>query len=229
MLFKYGPYWLEEQKAQNDKSSLTTEIGTNQLGKAVDSIQDSELFVIQNGENEPIAIETNDKLFQQSISLLFRMFLVSLLLGFAWNYPFQRYFRLKRRGKPIGNQLLTHCKKWLLKIPLVNSLILGFGFITTLTYMFYLMINTTFTSAFSHRFFEQFFYVATFASFLTVLFVFFWFRHRVRFIYLEHVYDSVSLYKSTTTKYRDHIVKRLWINSIMTTLLPLVIVIFYLS
>ncbi|MDP2235350.1 MAG: adenylate/guanylate cyclase domain-containing protein [Bacteroidales bacterium] len=228
MLFKYGPYWLEEREALNktqfqfDRSAADPLTESKKDTIAFDSAE-------SNAQRKNIAIEPEDLRFQKTLSLLFRMMLASMLLGFVWNYPFKRYFSNRRKNKAVSEQLLNFCRKWLLKVPVINSFILGFGFFVTIIYMGFEVFGNDFTSSSSRQFYEQFFFISIFASFLTVLFVYFWFRHRVRFVYLEHVYDSVSLYTSTENKYRDHIIRRLWINSIMTTLLPLVIVVFYLS
>ncbi|MBS4062354.1 MAG: hypothetical protein KG029_18305 [Bacteroidetes bacterium] len=228
MLFKYGPYWLEEREALS-KTQFQFDIS------AADPLTEAQTDTINfdsaeaNAQSKDFTIEPEDLRFQKTISLLFRMLLASMLLGFVWNYPFKRYFSYRRKNKIVSDQLLSFCRKWLLKVPIINSFILGFAFFVTLAYMGFEVFGNDFTSSSSRQFYEQFFFISFFASFLTALFVYFWFRHRVRFIYLEHVYDSVSLYTTTENKYRDHIIRRLWINSIMTTLLPLVIVVFYLS
>jgi class 3 adenylate cyclase len=229
MLFKYSPNWLEEKEALKGKSvNSILLLDDNQKS----SEGDTSLMITgkkTSTNSATVVLEPEDLRFQKTISLMMRMFFVSLLLGFVVNYPFKRYFRLKRRHKPIDPSLTQFCRKWLLKVPLINTLILSLGFAITLSYTGYFLFSDYFTSSFSRQFYMQFFFIATFAAFLSVLFVFFWFRHRVRFVYLEHVYDSVSLYKSVNKKYRDHIIRRLWVNSLMTTLLPLVVVVFYLS
>jgi class 3 adenylate cyclase len=228
MLFKYGPYWLEEREAISNSQNLTPKSLIE-----ISSISADENNLIEysasDSEKKTLVIEPEDLRFQKTVNLLFRMLLVSMLIGFVWNYPFRRYFNKRRKNKQVSTYLLGFCRKWFLKIPLINSFILGFGFFVSLTYMGFEVFGNTFTSNSSRQFYEQFFFISIFASFLTVLFVYFWFRHRVRFVYLEHIYDSVSLFTSSENKYRDQINRRLWINSIMTTLLPLVIVVFYLS
>ncbi len=228
MLFKYGPYWLEDKQileANNAKEQIN--LSANQFDTLfIDSIQ---LNSVQKPADKSIVIEPEDLDFPYAFSLLTRMMFVSIALGFAWNYPFKLYFRKKRRLEQPSAKLELFCRKWLLKVPHVNALIIGFGFATALTFMAFEIYGTSFKSDTTFDFFQQFFFISTLGAILTIIFVYFWFRHRVRFIYLEHVFDSVSLYKTTTTKYRDHIVRRLWINSLMTTLLPLTIVIFYLS
>lgn len=220
MLFKYGPYWIEERGVpSNDIKNNTEEIITT------DSLSANNV----NTKKWEIKASEQDKRFGKSVSLLFRMMLFSLLLGFAFNTPFQRFFKLKRKNKPPSEALLNFCRKWLLYVPIINSGILALGFIIALIIMGFQVFDNTIDSEASKQFYRQFFFIATFAAFLSVLFMYFWFRFRVRFKYLEIVYDSVSLYKSPINKPKNHLIHRLWVNSLMTTLLPLVIVIFYIS
>ncbi|MDA3943329.1 MAG: hypothetical protein PF694_07300 [Bacteroidetes bacterium] len=233
MLFKYGPYWIEERgipKSLEQYNELPQKIAADTLTQAM---TDS-LSIVLNSENkqavgwtlEPSNQEIN---FGNAVGLLFRMMLVSLLLGFAFNYPFQRCFKLKRKAKIPGDKLILFCRKWLLYVPVINSFILAFSFGVALIYMGFQVFDPGIESAASRQFYRQFFFISVFASFLSVFFMFFWFRFRVRFKYLEHVFDSVSLYKSPLNKSKNHLVRHLWVNSIMTTLLPLTIVTFYLS
>lgn len=220
MLFKYGPYWIEERGVpSNDIKNKTEEIITT------DSLSANNA----NTKKWEIKASEQDKRFGKSVSLLFRMMLFSLLLGFAFNTPFQRFFKLKRKNKPPSEALLNFCRKWLLYVPIINSGILALGFIIALIIMGFQVFDNTIDSEASKQFYRQFFFIATFAAFLSVFFMYFWFRFRVRFKYLEIVYDSVSLYKSPINKPKNHLIHRLWVNSLMTTLLPLVIVIFYIS
>jgi class 3 adenylate cyclase len=220
MLFKYGPYWIEERGVpSNDIKNNTEEIITT------DSLSANNV----NTKKWEIKASEQDKRFGKSVSLLFRMMLFSLLLGFAFNTPFQRFFKLKRKNKPPSEALLNFCRKWLLYVPIINSGILALGFIIALIIMGFQVFDNTIDSEASKQFYRQFFFIATFAAFLSVFFMYFWFRFRVRFKYLEIVYDSVSLYKSPINKPKNHLIHRLWVNSLMTTLLPLVIVIFYIS
>jgi len=231
MLFKYGPYWLEEkgltQTVQQYSSTAQKSITIDQSETLIDSlnIQQSP----QPDREFEATTNTQEIRFGNAVSLLFRMLIVALLFGFAFNYPFQRFFRNKRKGENPGEKLSIFCRKWLLHVPLINSAILAFSFGIALVFMGIEVFGADIESTASKQFYRQFFFIAVFASFLSVFFMFFWFRFRVRFKYLEYVYDSVSLYKNPINKSKNHLVHHLWINSIMTTLLPLSIVIFYLS
>lgn len=179
--------------------------------------------------NFPIGEIDGDEIrFGESLGLLLRLLLASFILGFTWHLPFKRLSYLKRKGKPIKKELLSFCRRWLIYTPIVNSTILGLGFGISLIYMGYQVFQPESGSAMSQQFHEQFFYISLLASFLSVLFVYFWQKHRVRFKYLDYVFDSLSLYKANTLNNDSKIKYRLWISSAMTTLLPLSIVVFYL-
>lgn len=228
MLFKYGPFWLEEKNAFEgpQKVEMLTIF-------APDSLESSNTLKPLNSEiskkSSTVALEPDDLDFKEIITWMFRMLLVGMVLGFVWNYPFKLYFRNKRKGRYISPKLETHCRQWLLQLPLTNALVVAFSFFVVLYYMVFQFLTKDFHSELTRDFHRQFLIITALGAALTTMFVYFWFRHRVRFIYLEHVFDSVSLYKASTKRYRDHIVRRLWVNSLMTTLLPLAIVIFYIS
>lgn len=227
MLFKYGPYWMEDSMANANKDGVENVLLFKPNSGQTNTATKTE--TTEAGQNKTVVIEPDDLQFPQTFGLLLRMMLISIFLGFAWNYPFKVYFRRKRKNQQPSQRLEKFCRQWLLKIPHINALIVAFGFAVALTFMAFQVFGTTFKSSTTFEFFVQFFIISLLGAILTVIFVYFWFRHRVRFIYLEHVFDTVSLYRATENRYRDHIVRRLWINSLMTTLLPLTIVIFYLS
>lgn len=225
MLFKYGPYWLEDQQSRDHLQKTT--IRHDSLSVPSHSFLEIQ-FEQEGDEKKVVNVHSEDMEFSQAFGLLMRMMLVSIVLGYAWNYPFRRYFKKKRRLQQPSATLEAFCRKWLLRTAGINTLIVGFGFAVALTFMAFKIFFTNFNSSTTRDFFVQFFIISIIGSILTSIFVYFWFRHRVRFVYLEHVYDNLSLFNPSSKKYGDHIVRRLWINSLMTTLLPLTIVIFYL-
>ncbi len=234
MLFKYGPYWIEERNLGDATPALSINAPdqlADTLAMANNSINwmSGDTLQKEASQDDTIKIQPNDLLFGSAVSLLLRMMLVSLVIGYAFNYPFKRYFRRKRKGKEISTKLLQFCQRWLLYVPVINSFIMGIGFVIALIFMGFLIFDGSIDSEVSKTFYSQFFFISLFASFLTVFFMYFWFRYRVRFRYLEHIYDSLSLFKTGKQKSKEHIIYRLWTNSAMTTLLPLVIVVFYLT
>jgi class 3 adenylate cyclase len=76
--------------------------------------------------------------------------------------------------------------------------------------------------------FNRFFSISMFATLLTILFVYFWEKHRVHIKYLESLFSKEELRKRIFKARMGRIKNRFWISSAMTTLLPLSIVIVYL-
>lgn len=154
--------------------------------------------------------------------------LIGLIIGFAFNYPFRRYFNRKRKNKSVSEKLLKYCRKYLQYTPLVNSLIFAVGFFIIHIHSIIILHSAEFSDKLEHNLFRNWFYISIASSVLTVLFVYLWQKYRLEFKYIEHTYDEESLHKNIYKTGKTHSLKfRLWLISIMTTVLPLVIVLFY--
>lgn len=229
MLFKYGPMWMEERGLIREEIPISSPAANSDsfiqfdLRATADSL--SKITEPQTGN---ITIDDDEIRFGTGMSLLFRMILLGSLLVFVVNYPFQRLFRRKRKKVKISESLLRLCQRWLLYMPVINSFIVGLVFTIYLVFLGFLLFSNADQSNTSLQFYRQFFFISVFASLLSVLFVYFWHKHRVTFKYIDHVFDSVSLYRESRKGSSSKIKHRLWINYTMTTLMPLVIVIFYL-
>ncbi len=164
----------------------------------------------------------------EAISRLFNLLIVTYALGFIFNLPYKRYFRLKRQRKRIPRRLHKFCKKYILYIPEINSLIIGFSFISILIYEIIWLVNDEFQGEIQREIFVQYFYISIIATVLSIFFIYFWQKHRVHIKYLDKIFSAEELqrriFKSNVGKIRN----RLIISSIMTTLLPLIIVMLYL-
>jgi class 3 adenylate cyclase len=168
--------------------------------------------------------------FSTSISDLFKFVLFfSTLAGIVINYPFKRYFRRKRLRKSISPRLYRYCRKFLLYTPIINSGIVLLAFTIVHGIMIYnLQFSTAFSDEIGRRLFSSYLFISLVASLLTVLFIFFWQKHRVQIRYIEHIYTRDELQKRIFGKNQGRIRNRLYIASAMTTLLPLTIVLLYL-
>lgn len=158
-----------------------------------------------------------------------KLLLMATLAGMFINYPFKRYFRLRRNRKNIPFKLHVFCKKWILKLPAIHAILLLLAFGIGHTQVFAsLQDPAAYSNEAVRAFGRQFFYISLIASLLVVMFVFYWLRHRVHIKYLEVVYSEEEMrsrvFKSATSRIRS----RLWITSSTTTLLPLLVVIIYL-
>lgn len=177
-----------------------------------------------------VSVGSDDSPYTTAFQIIFRIvILLTIIVGLIVNAPHKRYFNKKRKRKPITEKLLNYCKRTLLFTPHINAGILLFSYAILHGYMFYVLkAGKGFEDSISRDLFLQFFYVSLIASLLIVLFVFFWQKHRVHIIYLEHVFDERELYSRLKYLRKGRISNRLWISSGMTTLLPLVIVMLYI-
>ena len=182
-------------------------------------------FKSDSGENP----EEGSNKISKAFNFLFNLLLISFLLGFVFNLPFKRYFSRKRKGKPISPRLFRFCKKYILKSPLINAGILGLTYVISHAYMAYILyIDDTFAADLERNRFIHFFYISLTASVLALLFVYFWEKHRVHIKYIEHIFSPEELRKRIFNLKAGRIRNRMIISAVMTTLLPLTIVILYL-
>ena len=165
----------------------------------------------------------------KAFNFLFNLLLISFLLGFIFNLPFKRYFSRKRKGKPISPKLYKFCKKYLLRSPLINAGILGLTYTISHIYMAYVLyFDDTFVTGVDRNRFIHFFYISLIASVLALLFVYFWEKHRVHIRYIDHIFSKEELRKRIFNLRVGRIRNRMIVSALMTTLLPLTIVILYL-
>ncbi|MFA8449535.1 MAG: adenylate/guanylate cyclase domain-containing protein [Bacteroidales bacterium] len=161
------------------------------------------------------------------ISATIKTFILTLLVGFLFNLPFRMYFSKKRKGKRITKAHHNFVRRYIIPSPIINAVILGVGFLVINTYSFidYYANNENFEN---FKYLNNYIYISVIASILTVMFVYFWEKHRMHIKYVEHIFTPNEL-KKNIFRYRIGKIKsRLWISSIMTTILPLSIVLFYL-
>lgn len=162
------------------------------------------------------------------MGLLLKLLIASFILGFAFNLPFKIYFRKIRKQRPVPPRLKNFCRTYLLHTPFINTLILFIAFGITIIYMLFEIYLRKNIDDLNRQFYIQFFIITIVSSILTLLLVFTWQRHRVHIRYLEHVFSKEELKKRIFKISSGTIRNRLWISSAMTTLLPLIIVLFYL-
>ncbi|MFZ4399944.1 MAG: adenylate/guanylate cyclase domain-containing protein [Bacteroidales bacterium] len=152
-----------------------------------------------------------------------------IIAGFAINLPFKIYFWRLRRNKTISKKLKSYCRRWLLKTPFfISGLFSIYFLINTLYSMYRLLWDTSFTNEVSRKIYTQLFPVSIVASVLVIIFVYFWQKHRVHIKYIEYIFTKEELKKRVFNLKIGRIKNRLWISSAMTTLLPLIIVLFYM-
>lgn len=181
------------------------------------------------GEQVVSTMESERSPLTTSFNMLFKLLIVSFILGFIFNIPFKRYFIRKRRNKKISRKLFLFNKRTLLYTPLINSGILSLAYLAAFIYMLVLLFSPAqFSDETQRQIFKQFFFVSTVSSVLVLLLVYFWQKHRVHIKYLEHIFTPDELRKRIFNFKAGKIRNRFLVSSIMTTLLPLTIVILYL-
>ena len=157
------------------------------------------------------------------------LLLAVVIIIFIVNFPFRLYFNRKRKNKLIPPQLYKYCRRFLLKMPLINSAIFFSAFLILHVFMFIvLQQKNSFSDDISRNLYTYYLYISLFSSILIVAFAYLWQKHLTHFKYLEHIYNPdelrVKIFKSKIGGIRN----RLWISSALTTLLPLFVVVFYL-
>lgn len=209
---------VENQQYKQD--SLPANIEENRrTGNAWLKINDPE-----NEEN----LSAEDDTLTPAFMFIFRGLLVSFLLGLFFNLPFKRYFKLKRKGKKIPKKLYFFVKRWILHVPLINGIIYGGGLLVALGNTFYQIQYTEFSDDISSSIYRQYFYISLIATILAILLIYFWERHRVHLKYLEHVFTLDELKVRIFKRAQGKIGNRLLISNLMTSLLPLTIVMLYI-
>lgn len=215
----------------NNSKSGRHQIGLIEIDERTETFR-SDTIPTENSSGK-IRIEQTDSdatPFSTAFTILFRVVIVfTIIVGLIINAPLKRYFSRKRKRKPVSEKIRQKCKRLILYTPYINSGILLFSFSVLHGYMYYvLMTGGGFEDALSRDLFMKFFYVSLIASLLIVLFVYFWQKHRVHIVYLEHVFEVDELYTRGIFFRKGKISNRLLISSGMTTLLPLAIVMLYI-
>ncbi len=172
---------------------------------------------------------TDENLTSKAFNILFNLLLISFLLGFIFNLPFKRYFSKKRKGKNISPRLYKFCKRFLIKSPLINAGILGISYLVSHIFIAYMIYSGNYEiSDIEKSRSVNFFYISLIAALLALLFVYFWEKHRVHIKYIHHIYNEEELRKRIFNLKVGRIRNRMITSAVMTTLLPLTIVILYL-
>lgn len=172
--------------------------------------------------------EENESTPATDFPVFMRSLLMSFALGLFFNYPFKRYFRLKRKRKAIPKKLFLFVKRWLLKVPLINALIFLTGLLFALGHSVYELNSNVFPDSISKNVFETYLIISSIATLLAFMLIYFWERNRVHLKYLEHVFSREELKKRIFKVRTGKIQNKLLVSNFMTTLLPLTIVMFYL-
>jgi len=205
--------FIQDEAAKDDSSFITVRF----------SDPDSTQLRISTGNNNQDSSQMGN-----TMGLLIRLLFVSFLLGLGFNLPYMIFFNNKRKGKPVKSRIQQYCRKFVLKIPIINTGILSLPYGITVLYMLYIILFRKSINELNWEIYLQFFFITVVASILTLMLVYFWMKHRVHIRYLEHFFTEQELRKRIFKVKQEKIKNRLWISSAMTTLFPLIIVVFYI-
>ncbi|MBI9036909.1 MAG: adenylate/guanylate cyclase domain-containing protein [Bacteroidales bacterium] len=219
-LFDFSNRSTSDSIVEQNKPSFPDTLGLVKI----DDTLNQEIIVSETVDN----INDSNNPFNLTITVLYRLLIISFLLGLFFNIPFKIFFKKKRNYRRSSKNLYRFCRKFLLKTPLINASIIGVSFVATLIYMFVLLVTPDgFSDDLTRSLYTQFFYISLVTTLLTILFVYFWQKHRVHIKYIEFVYSDEDLKKRIFSIKPGMIKNRLWVSSFMTTFLPLTIVILY--
>ncbi len=204
-------------------------VSENFADSLVSGKMDPDVIAPENENGEEIRVFGDDSPLSTFFLLLFLLTILSYLAGLIYNNPFKRFFKNKRAGKEVQEKLHAFCKKQLFQTPVVNALILGMpSFIIFIYSLLVIITKASFEGEAERDLFIQLLYLALVATILEFLFVFHWQKHRVHMKYIEHIYAAEELRKQIFRR-RGKIRYRFLAASGMTTFLPLVIVLVYLT
>jgi serine phosphatase RsbU (regulator of sigma subunit) len=162
-------------------------------------------------------------------NLLFILTLASWVVGWIYNYPMKRVFKSLRRGRDPDKGQLARTRKRLLMSPSVNGLVVaGPPIILIFWSIFWVFLKEDVGGELAKSTFTEFFFLSLLATLLEFLFVYYWQKHRVQLHYLEHIFSPEELRRRMQPRRGGKIRHRLLTASIMTTFLPLLIVLAYL-
>ena len=204
-------------------------IGAHFEDSTVTAEHPSGIITVSGDHGEPAAMYGKNGPFVRYFTLLFFLTLFSYLAGWIYNHRFKRYFKKKRYKLKISDKLKASCKRELLRIPVVNGLIIILpNFLVILFSLLFLMANRNHEENVEIDLFVQFFCLTLVATLLEFMFAYFWQKHRVHLKYIDHIYTPEELRVQVFRRKGGRIRNRFLISSVITTFLPLLIVMVYL-
>ncbi|MFH2094433.1 MAG: SpoIIE family protein phosphatase [Bacteroidota bacterium] len=181
----------------------------------------SVMINLSRGENENPFQSTSHPVFLLTI-------LAAVIITLVLNIPFKRYLRKKRRKKPVSEKLEKYCRKYLLKMPVINTMIILLVFLVMHCLDYYSYQRAVVRNVLGDDLMIDFFYISVISSILVMLFAYFWQKNRVNLRYIDSVFSTDELKKNIFPHKRSKIRNRLWFVQGVTTMLPLVVVFFYM-
>jgi len=175
-----------------------------------------------------MAFEEDTNAVDSATSFFLYVQIAIFILFLIFNYPFRIYLKKKKINKEIKPGLEKYCKVFINHTPIINSLLfLGGLFIIQLNQIQYFAQDNSSNPVLAGMF-QQLFILSIVSSLLTAVFLYSWQKYRVQMKYIEHFFSEEKLKSRMGRLTFSNMKSRLFISSIMTTFLPLLVMVFYI-
>ena len=176
---------------------------------------------ISFGEQQNMNIKTD-------FSYVLLLYLIPIVVLLIFNVPFKNYFNRKRKNKSINEKLILYVKKYLLYSPSVNAGLLFLIFLIGIIKNIITVIKIPEGQSAESGLYTNLLIISVISSALITLFAYFWFRHRVRYKYIELVYSNKEIKERLEKTFEPKVKSQLLLIQGVTTLLPLSVIVFYI-
>jgi serine phosphatase RsbU (regulator of sigma subunit) len=156
------------------------------------------------------------------------LYLIPFTLILLFSIPFKRYFNKKRKNEVIPEKLNAFVKKYLIVSPRIQVSFVFMVFLIGIIKNIIVVLNVPADQPAEAGLYYNLLTISVISSVLICLFVYFWHRHRVRYLYIEHVYTNEEARVKLSKKTEPRLRYQLYFIHGITTLLPISVIIFYL-
>ena len=178
--------------------------------------------------NAEIMIKENTNVVDDATQFFAFVQLGILLLFIIFNYPFRLFLKKIKKGKEIKPELEKFCRFFLPHSPTINSALFLFGLIIVQLNQIQYLDAEAVNNAVLADMFQQLFILSIISSLLTAIFLFSWQKYRVQMIYMEYFFSEEKLKTRMGKLTFSNMKSKLFTSSVMTTFLPLLIMVFYI-
>jgi serine phosphatase RsbU (regulator of sigma subunit) len=212
----------------NQFASIIPEAELNQLENIAKQAKQPDFNQTKPAQGIIQIIEENQiELLTKKLQVILFAFLI--LLVTAANIPVKIFFRKKRKSQKIPPKISAYTKRYIRRLPLFNSVVL---FLPLIIINFFIIKEIIFLPDYPNEFLmneKHLVFVHIIASVLTGIFIYYWQKNRLQFVYLEHIFPPEELRTIADSKHRNKISHYFWAVNLLTILFPIVMVSFYLS
>ncbi|MEA2043459.1 MAG: SpoIIE family protein phosphatase [Bacteroidota bacterium] len=204
--------------------------GTIRMDQFAELVASNDISIDKNPDRLQVDLgfkKYNENLISKTLHWIF--FSLSILLLLGVNIPVKIFFKKKRKGKQIPTKIKEIVKKHAQHLPAFNTMILfGPMLIISIIGIFEITSLTDYPTPFLIAE-KKLYIIHILATLLTSFFLFYWQKNRLQFVYLEHIFSEEELKRVTQTKHKAKIATYFILVNSITILLPVAMVVFYLS